>query len=366
MGSILMDRLGEEYGQEEKKKKTDRPAENEGKTSGKERPGKTGPPEKQEDAENPGEEKRFAKRKWGRKDRETEEDGSGQTEVIHYGAEDQADVGPEQEDQAEEDGYQEKDRVSISEEDVRELEKLNTYESETETEKRKKKQKRKETAGYSILSVICAYLVILIYGVFVTDFSYSSSTGQIEPEVFTVSELQERSEFNDLLAYYVSARSVYEKILVLDWQVQQKKSNVMEIGAEYHEKIDDIDKAASQLKGSSLSSKYTQIGKMLDSFLETHLVSYCDYMSMALSTNDAEAADQALAARETAESLFQTTTQNVLALGSSIKGVDLAGIEEWSPTVYIQKEVLGLSDEDIAAQNTSSQDTVDADAKAGQ
>ena len=231
---------------------------------------------------------------------------------------------------------------SFTEEDLKQIQKIQSFSSESI--KNPVKEKRKKIAGYIVLTGLCVYLMLLIAGSAMTTFSYDKN-GTVAPQEMSISDIRKKEKFQELLSLYYSARRVYEKVLVLDYRVTQEKENVIEIGSEYQAVIDEIDKSVAKLDSSTLDSSYTQVGGMIYTFLNTHLVSYCNYMAIALSSNDASAADQALSAREEAESMFEKATENVLSLGKDIKGVELEDVYKWSPSGYINEAVLGLPQE---------------------
>ena len=77
-------------------------------------------------------------------------------------------------------------------------------------------------------------------------------------------------------------------------------------------------------------------------------------MSAAITQNDSNAANEAIAARQVLNDNFQLITQNIVTLGGEIKGYDLTDIENWSPDGFVQQTIEGVSS-DTSSKETEQQ-----------
>lgn len=239
----------------------------------------------------------------------------------------------------------ERDDSILTDEDVRELDMLEAMSSHDEYLRGEKRRKRTKRLATLLMAVACAYLTMLIYGVFTTEFRYGE-TGEVEPVELSVADIAAKNEYSTLMGAYVQARMLYERILILDYRMASGTEDLMAVAPEYEEVIDDVNKLAVQIDAMTVSSKYNQVASMLYTWVNMHAFNYCRYMSTAVTQNDAAAADEALAAREVLLETFQLITQNVITLGSEIKGYDLSDVKNWSPEGYVQETILGTTSEE--------------------
>lgn len=230
----------------------------------------------------------------------------------------------------------------MTEEDVRDLEELENMMSEELSEKNEKKQRHFQMAGQIVLSIACAYLVMLIFGALITEYHYGDS-GEVEPIILSVEQIKEKNEFNTILSLYTQEKTLYERILVLDYRIAAGQEDTLTIAPEYEEALDTISILATQIEGADIASAYNQVSSLMLTWVQTHLAVYCQYMSTAITTNDSDAASEAIAARSVVYSVFQTITQNIVTLGEEIEVFDMTEIENWSPETYISETIEGVS-----------------------
>ena len=242
----------------------------------------------------------------------------------------------------EEEKPDERDDSLLTDDDVRELDMLEAMTSHDEYLRGEKRRKRTRRIATLAMAAACAYLTMLIYGVFTTEFRYGE-TGEVEPVELSVADIAAKNEYATLMGAYIQARMLYERILILDYRMGSGTEDLMAVAPEYEEVIDDVNKLAVQIDAMTVSSKYNQVASMLYTWVNMHAFNYCRYMSTAVTQNDAEAANEALAAREVLLETFQLITQNVITLGSEIKGYDLSDVKNWSPEGYVQETILGTT-----------------------
>lgn len=210
---------------------------------------------------------------------------------------------------------------------------------------KEEKQEKREALRRKVLSVLISvaslYIVTLIYGVTVTEFSYGDS-GQIEAVTLTVEQIEKKQDFNTVLSMYVQARNIYEEILTLDYRVATGNEALEAIAPDYQVALEDVLTVATSINGTTCSAENQQIKNLLYTWMSTYMPDYCKYMITALSQNgtaEGEAAGQeAIACRsQYLEPNFQSITQNVITIGSGIEGVDLEDITSWSPEDVAKK-----------------------------
>lgn len=197
-------------------------------------------------------------------------------------------------------------------------------------------------AGTIFLILCCVYMVFVTYGVFVTNYVYDSS-GQVIAERMTIDDIRKNKEFNRVYDYYTRAREIYEKALLLDYQLSNNADDAIMIATEYEELLNPISTLSVQLEGSDVSSKYVQFKKMLLTWVQTDIAVYLQNMSAAISQNNSTKANQAIEYKEKTYNDFYIITQNLIALSEDVKNVDITGVREWSPSNYIEKHVTGLN-----------------------
>ncbi len=210
-----------------------------------------------------------------------------------------------------------------------------------------------------ILIAACIYLVILIYGVVVTDYTYDDE-GKIIPVMLSVKEVKAKKEFEPILGQYETCRLMYEKILMIDYKLSQgymigdggreltaeeMEERYKVIASEYQALISsdenlNINNLGIKLDALEVNSKYAAVKAYMITWLSDTSY-YLAKMSLALSANDQTAAGEALAAREKIYNEFSIITQNIVALGDNVKGIDMTKIKEWSPEDYVDKQVNG-------------------------
>ena len=110
----------------------------------------------------------------------------------------------------------EKDSKFVWENDL-EIKELETAYKEESAEKRY----RRLTQGVNLLIILlCIYTGFLIFGVAVTQYHYSDN-GTIEAQKLSVSDIREKKEYEKILAQYINLRTIYQSVLLLDYQYDQ-------------------------------------------------------------------------------------------------------------------------------------------------
>lgn len=211
-----------------------------------------------------------------------------------------------------------------------------------------------------LLTVACSYLVVLIYGSFITEFYYDDK-GEVAPVIMSVSDISDKNEYNSIVGMYLQTRSLYETLLTLDYRMAAGTEDSMSIAPKYEATLDTVSALTTQIDAAVINSKYTQIKNMLLTWVQTHAAAYCQYMSAAITQNDSNAANEAIAARQVLNDNFQLITQNIVTLGGEIKGYDLTDIENWSPDGFVQQTIEGISS-DASSKETEQKEASSTEA----
>lgn len=248
----------------------------------------------------------------------------------------------------------------LTEEDVEQLNRLDQMMDEENFIEEKKKRKILRRISVILLTAACTYLVVLIYGSFITEFYYNDK-GEVAPVVMSVSDISNKNEYNSIIGMYLQTRSLYEKLLTLDYRMASGTEDSMAIAPEYEETLDTVSTLTTQIDAAVINSKYTQVKNMLLTWVKTHAAAYCQYMSTAIAQNDSNAASEAIAARQVLNSNFQLITQNIITLGGEIKGYDLSDIEAWSPDGFVQETIEGIQSDNQAETKENSWSNTDAE-----
>ena len=226
--------------------------------------------------------------------------------------------------------------------------------SKTQERKSNRRIKRARIILTAFFSIACIYLVSLIYGVVITDFQYGQE-GKPEPIVLSVKEIAAQADYTKTLAAYLKAREIYEHVLTLDFRLSSNQESLMAVAPEYQKVLDEeISPLITQIQGMDQSSTYSQVLGMILSWLGAidssgyqnpyALAIYCGKVNIAISQQDAQAEEDASIARQEVESMFRLITENIVTLGSNIKGIDISGLATWSPESYIENTyILGES-----------------------
>ena len=127
----------------------------------------------------------------------------------------------------------------LTEEDLSQLNELDEIMAEENFVAEKKKRKVVRRVSLVLLTVACTYLVVLIYGSFITEFYYDSK-GEVAPVVMTVSDISNKNEYNSIVGMYLQTRSLYETLLTLDYRMAAGQEDSMSIAPDYEATLDTI------------------------------------------------------------------------------------------------------------------------------
>lgn len=174
----------------------------------------------------------------------------------------------------------------------------------------------------------CIYFVILTFGVCVTNYTYDTN-GKIVPLQMTYQDLEKKEAFEVLLDQYLLCRDLYEEVLGIDKRLASGDVQPLTLAPEYEALVSKAESLYTKTDALSLNAQYEQIRTMLLKWLETDFATYCKNMSIAISQNNSANAEAALINRQSTYSDFSLITQNIVAMGDLINGVDMVNVKEW-------------------------------------
>ena len=195
---------------------------------------------------------------------------------------------------------------------------------------------------FAILLMVtgCIYAVFLVFGVIMTDYGYNSS-GEVEAQVLSVKDIRARNEYDVIKVQYEKLRVVYEDILQLDAQLAEAVDGYAVIGGDYAGLMDETEDLGIKTDALTVESKYQPTKELMYSWIRDYAWNYLVAISQALTNNDSTAADSAIVYKNYMYTVFANITDNVITLGSGVKGVDLGDIRSWDPDVYKQDYLNG-------------------------
>lgn len=229
----------------------------------------------------------------------------------------------------------------------------NDFETDLDAEDIKRGRKeRKAAKRKAVLSKIClivmlfacAYLLLLIYGVLKTEYTYDE-TGKVVAQRMSYEQLKASEDFKTVYNEYLQTRRLYEEVLKLDYRLAAGVEDPLLIAPDYEEILEQVDALTIQIKelsGDIADTRYTQVQEMLEEWVSTQIAVYCQNMSKAISRNDTEAASHALQYKNVAYNGFTIITENLLAIGSQVEGADLSELKSWSPEKFINDHIDGM------------------------
>ena len=192
----------------------------------------------------------------------------------------------------------------------------------------------------SMLVFACIYIIFLIYGVVVTNYRYDNN-GKIVPQIMSVSDISEKKQFDVILGQYENCRLLYEKVLMLDYRLGEGVEDPLTIAPKYAELLDDVENLSIKVDALDPDTKYMQIKEMLLSWIQNDIAIYLQKMSSAISQNNADDANTALAYKSQMYDSFSLITENVVVMGEKINGTDVTELKKWSPDTYISNTING-------------------------
>ena len=146
----------------------------------------------------------------------------------------------------------------------------------------------------------------------------------------SVEDARKLEDFERVQKTYMQVCELYEAILELDSRTTACTGDPLLMAPEYEVMLSDIDELVVQIMALKLNdSQYNQLRSMLQVWVGTDAAVYCQKMSVAISRNDAAAAADALVLRNAMYNDFTIISENIILVGSKIRGVDISEIEKW-------------------------------------
>lgn len=217
---------------------------------------------------------------------------------------------------------------------------INELLQQRQEEKSQKHQKIFSNIMSGVLIAGCVYVSILIYGVMVTDYNYNEN-GEIVPEVVSVQDIKEEKAYDTILYQYLQCRSLYEEVLMLDYRLGKGEEDPLTLAPLYEEKLDTVSSLSIKTDALTVETKYSKVKDMLLSWIKNDIAVYLQNMSSAISQNNSETAQNALQDKDSVYSDFSLITQNLVAMGENLQGVDLTDVKQWTPEDYVDEQING-------------------------
>lgn len=189
-----------------------------------------------------------------------------------------------------------------------------------------------------LLVLLCIYVIFLIYGVLMTDYKYDE-TGNIVPQILSVSDIGEKKAFDVILVQYENCRILYEEILMLDYRLGEGIEEPIALASEYEALLDKVEDLSIKINALDTDTKYQQIKEMLHVWISNDVAIYLQKMSSAISQNNIDDAGIALTYQTITYNDFSLISENVVTIGEQFNGVDVTAIKKWSPERYIDDTI---------------------------
>lgn len=146
----------------------------------------------------------------------------------------------------------------------------------------------------------------------------------------SVEDARKLEDFERVQKTHMQVCELYEAILELDNRTTAGTEDPLLMAPEYEVMLSDIDELVVQIMALKLNdSQYNQLRSMLQVWVGTDAAVYCQKMSAAISRNDAAAAADAMVLRNAMYNDFAIISENIILVGSKIRGVDVSDIEKW-------------------------------------
>lgn len=187
-----------------------------------------------------------------------------------------------------------------------------------------------------VIVLCCVYLIFLIYGAIITDYDYNDD-GQVVAQIMTVDDIRTKREYEELTSYYLSARDIYEEILLLDYRLGLGNEDYVSLASEYNEILDTISDLTVKIQAVDVPTKYKQVYTQVLTFVKTDSAVYIQNVAGAITNNDSEKGEQAIIVREAMYENFMLLTNNMISLGDEVKCIDKDALSTWSPEEYIEE-----------------------------
>lgn len=184
-----------------------------------------------------------------------------------------------------------------------------------------------------IITIGCLYFAMLIFGVIITEYTYDDA-GNAIPMAMSYSDLKALEDFEVLTEQYYAMQDLYEKMLDIDYQFYLSPSESTALSAEYEGLLEDVANVSIKTESISVSTSYNNIRSMMLSWIKTDIAVYLQNMSAAIAQNDTKKASNATQDRVRLQNNYNVITNNLVALGKKIKGMDVNKLIEWTPEKY--------------------------------
>lgn len=193
--------------------------------------------------------------------------------------------------------------------------------------------------GLIAVSLVCVYMVFLIFGAIMTPFYRQSENTKAYPVVMSVEDIRKKEEYEKLYNLFLTAKEIYEEVIMIDYRLSTGSESDALIAADYTAVLEKTSSLYTSINAVSFSKEYTPVVAVLEEWVYTDMPVYLQNVSNALILDDTDTAQQAIIGQTVVETNFTTLQKNVLSLAEGIKAVDLSEIEDWSVEKYRKEQV---------------------------
>ena len=131
------------------------------------------------------------------------------------------------------------------------------------------------------------------------------------------------------------------QVLMLDYRLGKGEEDPLTLAPLYEEKLDTVSSLSIKTDALTVETKYSKVKDMLLSWIKNDIAVYLQNMSSAISQNNSETAQNALQDKDRVYSDFSLITQNLVAMGENLQGVDLTDVKQWTPEDYVDEQING-------------------------
>lgn len=189
------------------------------------------------------------------------------------------------------------------------------------------------------IMVGCLYFIVLIFGALITDYTYDEA-GNAVPMAMSYSDLKNLDDFKVIVTQYYAIQELYRQMLDIDYQLYVNPSNAMALSVEYEGLLEEVSRISIKTESIAVNTAYSRIKTMLLSWIKNDIAVYLQNMSSAIAENNSTKEQHAAEDRNRVLNNYNMITNNLVALGEKVKGMDVNELVEWTPEKY-NKELMG-------------------------
>ena len=155
----------------------------------------------------------------------------------------------------------------------------------------------------------------------------------------SVKDIRHKKEFEVIQSEYLRCRSLYERLLIVNYRIDNSGEDQAKVAAEYQAIEKDAFSMQKKADAMVVATNYEEFRSMVSTWLN-EVYQYCDDSVKGYTSGNTEMIQTSLQENEKIEQDFVTITENITSLGSGLKGVDLTEIQNWpGPENYAKQKI---------------------------